>query len=279
MWEEDLEQDRHLVEVSFRNFTDWKTRATTFESMAAMGFHDWSFVLLGEDEPERVPYRAVAASFFETLGAGRTRDRRDSAPSGFERRNHALDRGLQRHWPLEARVARERAEAEMDAIAGSLAATVDRKHGAVLTPFPSSSSGGPASRSWRFSPPWDSWFSSPAPTFRTFSRCARSGDGNRSPSGELSGRAAVRSRESSLRKACSSRLRVRSSALASRPWRSGRSRPSRRRASHSSRTSLSMPLSPHSRRFWASPRARFPAFYPCSPWRAAAVSRPREDSW
>ncbi|HJS75031.1 MAG TPA: ABC transporter permease, partial [Vicinamibacteria bacterium] len=69
LWEEDLEQERHLVEVSFRNFTDWSARSTTFESMAAMGFHDWSFVLLGGGEPQRISYRAVAASFFDTLGA------------------------------------------------------------------------------------------------------------------------------------------------------------------------------------------------------------------
>ncbi len=211
MWEEDLEQDRHLVEVSFRNFTDWKTRATTFESMAAMGFHDWSFVLLGEDEPERVPYRAVAASFFETLGAGpllgRTFRPADDEPGAervvvlshaFWHRRFGSDPAvvgraltfetgggeevftvvgvmpeefrfpagtaawtpagreiaeIQRlqglsdetmRWigvfnvigRLKPGVARERAEAEMDAIAGSLAATVDRKHGAVLTPFP-----------------------------------------------------------------------------------------------------------------------------------------------
>jgi putative ABC transport system permease protein len=70
LWEEDLERDRHLVEVSFRNFTEWSARSTAFESMAAMGFHDWNnLVLLGDDEPLRISYRAVAASFFETLGA------------------------------------------------------------------------------------------------------------------------------------------------------------------------------------------------------------------
>ncbi len=69
LWEEDLERDRHLFEVSFKNFLEWKAASTSFENMAAMGFHDWGMVLWGEGEPERLPYRAVAASFFDTLGA------------------------------------------------------------------------------------------------------------------------------------------------------------------------------------------------------------------
>ncbi len=32
-----------------------------------MGTHDWGYVLLGEGDPARVPYRAVSASFFDTL--------------------------------------------------------------------------------------------------------------------------------------------------------------------------------------------------------------------
>ncbi len=210
LWEEDLERDRHLVEVSFRNFTDWTARATSFESMAAMGFHDWGMVLLGEGEPERIPYRAVAASFFDTLGAkpllGRTFVAADDEPEAervivlshglwqrrfggasdvvgrpltFETgggeqiftvvgvmskefqfpagselwapagREMAEIQSLQAlsdetmRWigvfnvigRLKPGVPLERAEAEMDAIAGSLAATIDRRHGAVLTPF------------------------------------------------------------------------------------------------------------------------------------------------
>jgi predicted permease len=210
LWEEDLGQDRHLVEVSFTNFLDWRARSTAFESMAAVGFHDWSFVLLGGDEPRRISYRAVAASFFETLGAeplfGRGFAPADDEP-GAERvlvLSHSLwqrlfdgdplaigktltfETGARKElfqvvgvMPAEFRfpagaeawapagremaeiqgaqglsdetvrwigvfnvvarlrpgVPRERAEAEMDAIAGDLAATVGRKHGAVFTPF------------------------------------------------------------------------------------------------------------------------------------------------
>ena len=84
LWEEDLAQDRHLMEVSFRNFLDWRARSTSFENMAAVGSHDWTLVLLAEGEPARISYRAVAASFFDTLGAepllGRTFVPEDDEP-------------------------------------------------------------------------------------------------------------------------------------------------------------------------------------------------------
>ncbi len=210
LWEEDLEQDHHLIEVSFRNFRDWKARSTSFESMAAVGFHDWGMVLLGEGEPERISYRAVAASFFDTLGAepllGRTFVPADDEPGaarvvvlshGLWQRRFGGDPGVigrvltfetarrgepftvvgvmpeefrypsgSQLWApagreiaeiqslqgftdehmrwigvfnvlgrLKPGVTREQAEAEMDALTGSLAATIDRKHGAVVTPF------------------------------------------------------------------------------------------------------------------------------------------------
>jgi predicted permease len=210
LWEEDLAQDRHLVEVSFRNFRDWRARSTSFESMAAMGFHDWGLVLLGGGEPERIPYRAVAASFFDTLGVepllGRAFVPDDDEPGAprvvllshglWQRRFGGDPRIIGRALPFETSrgeelftvvgvmpkafqfpagsqlwapagreiaeiqthqglsdetmrwigvfnvvgrlkpgVTREEAEAEMDAITGSLAAAIDRRHGAVVIPF------------------------------------------------------------------------------------------------------------------------------------------------
>ena len=67
LWESDLSPRRDLIEVSLPNFLDWRRDARELEEMAAMGTHDWGYVLLGEGEPARVPYRAVSASFFDTL--------------------------------------------------------------------------------------------------------------------------------------------------------------------------------------------------------------------
>jgi predicted permease len=210
LWEEDLERDRHLFEVSFKNFLEWKAASTSFENMAAMGFHDWGMVLLGEGGPERIPYRAVAASFFGTLGAepllGRTFVPGDDDPEaprvvvlshGLWQRRFGADAAIvgrtltfetaraeeaftvvgvmpaefrfpagsalwapagremadiQRlqgisdedmRWigvfnvvaRLKPRATREGADADMDAIIGALAASIDRRHGAVVTPF------------------------------------------------------------------------------------------------------------------------------------------------
>ncbi|MGH9332421.1 MAG: ABC transporter permease [Vicinamibacteria bacterium] len=210
MWEEDLDRDRHLWEVSFSNFEDWKLQAKSFESMAAMAFHDWAIVLLEQSEPERIPYRAVAASFFDTLGAepllGRTFVAADDEPEaervvvlsyGLWQRRFGADPGIvgraltfesarggepftvvgvmpkefqfpsgSQLWApagremaeiqesqglsddtmrwigvfnvlgrLKPGVSLEQAEAEMDSITGRIAETIDRRHGAVLTPF------------------------------------------------------------------------------------------------------------------------------------------------
>ena len=67
LWESDLSRRGDLIEVSLPNFLDWRRDARELEEMAAMGTHDWGYVLLGEGEPARVPYRAVSASFFDTL--------------------------------------------------------------------------------------------------------------------------------------------------------------------------------------------------------------------
>ena len=67
LWESDLSRRGDLIEVSLPNFLDWRRDARELEEMAAMGTHDWGYVLLGEGDPARVPYRAVSASFFDTL--------------------------------------------------------------------------------------------------------------------------------------------------------------------------------------------------------------------
>ena len=66
MWEE--EPDNPLIEVSYPNFRDWSVQNRLFEDMAALGSSNWPKVLKGETDPIAVAYRAVSASFFETLG-------------------------------------------------------------------------------------------------------------------------------------------------------------------------------------------------------------------
>ncbi len=67
LWESNPSRRGDLIEVSLPNFFDWRQDARELEEMAAMGTHDWSYVLLGEGEPATVPYRAVSASFFDTV--------------------------------------------------------------------------------------------------------------------------------------------------------------------------------------------------------------------
>jgi putative ABC transport system permease protein len=74
-----------VVELSYRNVQDWAAESRSFSQLAAMGSSNWAMVLEGEGDPVRVPYTAVTASFFETLGArpllGRTFRPNDDVPN------------------------------------------------------------------------------------------------------------------------------------------------------------------------------------------------------
>jgi putative ABC transport system permease protein len=69
-------------EVSYPDFVDWRTRARTFDDMAAMGSSNWTRPQQ-RDEPEPLVYRAVSGNFFDVLGAraafGRTLAATDDA--------------------------------------------------------------------------------------------------------------------------------------------------------------------------------------------------------
>ena len=56
------------AEVSYANYRDWRTRARTFDDLAAMGSTNWTFTWRTND-PVAVAYRAVSANFFDVLGA------------------------------------------------------------------------------------------------------------------------------------------------------------------------------------------------------------------
>ena len=61
--------DQGVSELSYRNFQDWSAAMRGFSQTAAMGSSNWSMVLDGQGEPERLSYTGVSASFFDTLGA------------------------------------------------------------------------------------------------------------------------------------------------------------------------------------------------------------------
>jgi putative ABC transport system permease protein len=72
------EQDRLIIaggvqagrraEIPYPDFIDWRTRARSFDGLAAMGSSNWTGTLR-VDEPVPVEYRAVSGDFFDVLGA------------------------------------------------------------------------------------------------------------------------------------------------------------------------------------------------------------------
>src|SRR5436189_3106319 len=56
------------AEIPYPDFIDWRTRAHSFDDLAAMGSSNWTGTLQA-DEPVPVEYRAVSGNFFDLLGA------------------------------------------------------------------------------------------------------------------------------------------------------------------------------------------------------------------
>lgn len=87
IWEVGTEH-QNVIEVSHRNYADWRAQAKSFQDIAAFGSVNWSQRLTGHGEPTEVPAAAVSASFFDVLGVppqlGRvlraSDDRRNAAP-------------------------------------------------------------------------------------------------------------------------------------------------------------------------------------------------------
>jgi len=75
------------AEIPYPDFVDWRTRAHSFDDLAAIASSNWTGTLRA-DEPVPVAYRAVSGNFFDVLGAratlGRTLttadDRHGAAP-------------------------------------------------------------------------------------------------------------------------------------------------------------------------------------------------------
>ena len=67
IWEIGTE-NQNVIEVSHRNYVDWRAQAKSFQNIAAFGSVNWGQRLTGHGEPTEVPAAAVSASFFEVLG-------------------------------------------------------------------------------------------------------------------------------------------------------------------------------------------------------------------
>lgn len=83
-WQHDHAADV-VVEVSYRDYVDWRARQTAFTDLAAMGSTNWTERLTGLGNPIDVPAAAVSASFFSVLGTqplfGRVLGEEDDVPN------------------------------------------------------------------------------------------------------------------------------------------------------------------------------------------------------
>ena len=110
-------QAGHRAEIPYPDFVDWRTRARSFDDLAAIASSNWTGTLRA-DEPLPVEYRAVSGNFFDVLGArsalGRTLtpadDRRGAALAivlshGFWQRQFGGDpRAIGRSVPFGRRL-------------------------------------------------------------------------------------------------------------------------------------------------------------------------------
>jgi predicted permease len=61
-------QAGHRAEIPYPDFVDWRTRAHSFDDLAAMASSNWTGTLQAA-EPLLLEYRAVSGNFFDVLGA------------------------------------------------------------------------------------------------------------------------------------------------------------------------------------------------------------------
>jgi putative ABC transport system permease protein len=61
-------ENHDVVEISHRNYLDWRMRTKSFQRLAAFGSVNWGQRLTGHGEPTTIPAAGVSASFFDVLG-------------------------------------------------------------------------------------------------------------------------------------------------------------------------------------------------------------------
>lgn len=65
IWE--LGVENNVIEVSHRDYVDWRAQARSFRDLSAFGSVNWGQRLTGRGEPAEIPAAAVSASFFNVL--------------------------------------------------------------------------------------------------------------------------------------------------------------------------------------------------------------------
>jgi predicted permease len=84
-WLSDTARNYGVVELSYREFEEWRDRRRSVSELAVMGSSNWTMVLDGRGDPVRLPMAGVSAGFFEVLGArpllGRSIQPQDDLPN------------------------------------------------------------------------------------------------------------------------------------------------------------------------------------------------------
>ena len=84
-WERDASRNLPVIELSYRNFQDWKAHNRSFSHVAAMGSSTWPMILDAQGKSVRLASTGVTESFFQTLGVtpalGRGFIRQDDVPN------------------------------------------------------------------------------------------------------------------------------------------------------------------------------------------------------
>ncbi len=68
IWQRDDRRALPIIEVTYRDMEDWRTRSRSFAHLAVVGSVTWSLDLVDRAEPAQADLAAVSASFFPVVG-------------------------------------------------------------------------------------------------------------------------------------------------------------------------------------------------------------------
>ncbi len=69
LWAQDRAHGDQVVELSFRDLTEWQRRSRAFEGFAALSSVNLDVALTGGDRPQQIEGMLVSDGFFDLLGA------------------------------------------------------------------------------------------------------------------------------------------------------------------------------------------------------------------